>query len=325
MPDEMLVKYLLGEATAAERDEVLQWINESKENKDHYNGLKLIWKESVKLAPASDMDADNAWMRFKTRVQNNELRQTDTRRTYSLNWLKAAAVLLLLCGGGSLAWYAYNQDNSASVAMQITPKPPIHTTGMDTPPASARAEADNIPQAETAPADVHATAIPARISKLKLPDARVATKATWQPLKVNDSWVYERSRTKEFICNATPCPIEICIIQMIRCDNGQPSTVASCSTLEPDQAGQLHFNAMDNVTNECNATVEEIRIKRVTTGETIVLTRNSKPSTAEDVFNYLMGQKQGDILAGIFQADCNDRCNENSLRLGKDYGHLIFQ
>jgi hypothetical protein len=230
----------------------------------------------------------------------------------------------MIAGGSVLSWYFIGDTKTTIAAVES--KQGIGNNVKDT----------NIPLVQAAPkpttesetprsAAIAAKYGPASPAEIHLPKKAFASKSNWQPLKVGDSWLHERSRTKEFVCNATPCPIEICIIQMIRCDKGQPSTVASCSTLEPDQAGQLHFKALDNLVSDCNATIEEIRIKRITTGETIVLNNESKPATAQDLFNYLTGQKQGDILAGVFQADCYDRCNENSLRLGKDYGHLIFQ
>ncbi len=135
----------------------------------------------------------------------------------------------------------------------------------------------------------------------------------------------ENNRTKEFVCNGTPCPLEICIIQTVHCKNQKPSAIATCNTLEPDQARQLHYKAPDAAGAHCKVTVDEIRIKRLTTGETIVLNAHSKPSTAEEFFNCMTGRQKCGLLAGIFEADCNNQQKTHSLKIDNNSGNLIMQ
>ncbi len=65
--DELLVKYLLGEATVVEEQSVLAWINAHKDNQRYFNHFKMIWEQSRALAAASSVNADQAWERFKTK------------------------------------------------------------------------------------------------------------------------------------------------------------------------------------------------------------------------------------------------------------------
>jgi hypothetical protein len=129
-------------------------------------------------------------------------------------------------------------------------------------------------------------------------------------------------RTKDFICNATPCPLEICIIQNIKCSDGGYTTESTCSMLEPDESGQLRYKAMDRITRNCEATIQEIRIRQVNTGETIVLNDDSK-TTAQDFFKYITGQKKGDILAGMFHTNCNNEADDCGLSID-NHGQLIM-
>lgn len=127
------------------------------------------------------------------------------------------------------------------------------------------------------------------------------------------------------VCNVTPCPIEICIVQSLKCKSVTASEVSTCSTIEPDQSGELVYKAFDRKNANCNFSIKEIRIKRVSTGETIILTEHSNPVTAQDLFDYMTGQKKGDIVAGIFHTDCNNRSYENRLRVDNKFGDLILQ
>jgi len=49
--DDLLVKYLLGEATSEEAQHVQQWIAADAANKKEFDNFSLIWNESKKLQP----------------------------------------------------------------------------------------------------------------------------------------------------------------------------------------------------------------------------------------------------------------------------------
>lgn len=110
MTDDLLVKYLLGEATAAEQDDVQEWIGASTDNRRYFDHFKLIWEKSAQIATASTVDENEAWQRFRARIQREEevpaLKRT---RTIPLNsrqsWLRAAAVLFLVACGSMLTWH----------------------------------------------------------------------------------------------------------------------------------------------------------------------------------------------------------------------------
>lgn len=101
--DELLVKYLLGEASVPEQEEVQAWVSESDANRKLFEDFKLIWNESKKLAAASTLDENAAWERFKQRTEHQAPRTISLSPSYS--WMRAAAILILLVGGG---WMAYN-------------------------------------------------------------------------------------------------------------------------------------------------------------------------------------------------------------------------
>ncbi|MES2701077.1 MAG: hypothetical protein V4649_00470 [Bacteroidota bacterium] len=326
--DDLLVKYLLGEATAGEQQQVQEWIKESRENKNHYDQLKLLWNQSKKVAPAITVTTEEAWERFKLRTRQPQPLQAPVAiGKRSFTWLRVAAVLLLLAGSGIAVWMANRQ--SASPQQQMAQAQPAAIT-----PATAKTAApapDSITKTATAAMNMQQRSINTtyisgpKNAAAKRDTKTAAVKTTKTPAHDYVDEVRNYYRTHDFVCNGTPCPLEICIVQAIKCPGAKTSAVATCSTLLPDQSGQLKYKALDKVAENCMVTIQEIRIKRVTTGETIVLNEHSKPSTAEDLFNYITGQKKGDILAGVFYSDCNNNDREHSLKIDNSFGGLVIQ
>lgn len=100
--DDLLVKYLLGEAAPAEEDAVQQWITASPENARYADHFRMIWEQSKKLAVHTDVDEDAAWERFKQRTEQVSPART---RTFSLRSIaRIAAVLIVLLGAGLLVY-----------------------------------------------------------------------------------------------------------------------------------------------------------------------------------------------------------------------------
>lgn len=114
--EELLVKYLLGEANDAEREEVAGWTNASEENKKYYEHFALIWNESKKIEATSNVNVEDAWNKFQVRRKRaesgNEERRAESEptkviefpATNKFNWVRAAAILILLAGA---TWMTY--------------------------------------------------------------------------------------------------------------------------------------------------------------------------------------------------------------------------
>lgn len=105
--DDLLVKQLLGEATAAEQAEVAAWLGQSEANRKHYGQLQLIWDNSKQLAAKSTVDTDACWTKFKNRIAADEQPATKTipLAPRGNNWMRAAASLVVLVGLGWLTYF----------------------------------------------------------------------------------------------------------------------------------------------------------------------------------------------------------------------------
>ncbi len=128
--DDLLVKHLLGEATAEEQAEVKAWVNESNNNRKYYNDFKLIWDNSKSPAAASTIDENAAWGRFQQRVATEKPATKTIPLSRRINWMRVAAILVLMVGGAWMARYMVWGTNTQLVAgnMVVTETLPDGTT-----------------------------------------------------------------------------------------------------------------------------------------------------------------------------------------------------
>lgn len=104
MTDELLIKFLLKEATEAEIQRIKAWLNESEANKTQLAQLNKIWIASKQLALSSKADESIAWEKFKQRTVASKPQEAVIRPLKpSYNWLKIAAMIAVVMG----IWVGY--------------------------------------------------------------------------------------------------------------------------------------------------------------------------------------------------------------------------
>jgi ferric-dicitrate binding protein FerR (iron transport regulator) len=103
--DDLLVKYLLQEASPAERLQVEEWIAADSANEKQFQQFLLIWNESKKLEQVSAVDENAAWQRFKQKIEHKPAGNTIAFPKQSFNWMRIAAMLILMIGGSWAAYY----------------------------------------------------------------------------------------------------------------------------------------------------------------------------------------------------------------------------
>jgi transmembrane sensor len=108
MDDEMLVKFLLDEATDDERALVKNWISLKPANQKYFNHFELIWQQSRVLAESSEVDEDAAWQRFKTRIANKGEPAIIVPFKKSFNWLRIAAIFITTIAVAALFYFVTN-------------------------------------------------------------------------------------------------------------------------------------------------------------------------------------------------------------------------
>jgi len=100
MSDELLIKFLLREASPEEDQYVNKWLEEDQANRKKFEQFRTIWDTSKQLSIENPIDEDLAWKRFELLREQKGVRHIDSGRTKrsNLNWLKVAATVVISIG-----------------------------------------------------------------------------------------------------------------------------------------------------------------------------------------------------------------------------------
>lgn len=118
--DELLVKYLLGEATTAEQETVKQWIQAGNHNRKYFEHFELIWQQSKQLEARSTVNVDDAWARFKQRTeeQRSATKTIEMPQPARTGWMRAAAAVVLLAGVAGLLYFFVSNRQPEMMALR---------------------------------------------------------------------------------------------------------------------------------------------------------------------------------------------------------------
>ncbi len=103
--DDLLVKYLLGEATASEQTAVEAWQQADAANLQHYLQLQEVWEANKTLESTTAVDENAAWQRFQQRVK---AAQPGSGKRFG--WWRVAAAAVLLAGLITAGWLVQNRE-----------------------------------------------------------------------------------------------------------------------------------------------------------------------------------------------------------------------
>jgi transmembrane sensor len=103
--DELLAKYMLGEAKLTEIELIDQWISASKHNLRYFTHFKLIWETSGVLKMESTINVEDAWEEFKELVEKSTRREAAIRQLQpQKRWMKIAAIWISIFGIAGLLY-----------------------------------------------------------------------------------------------------------------------------------------------------------------------------------------------------------------------------
>jgi transmembrane sensor len=124
--DDLLVKYLLGEATEEERLQVEAWMASDAANKKQYEDFKTIWEESKQLALVSTVDESAAWQRFRQRVEPPK-KKAIVRKMKPTPWLRIAALFIVIAGAGYFGYKLFNEKPIETIVVASGKVPLVDT------------------------------------------------------------------------------------------------------------------------------------------------------------------------------------------------------
>lgn len=123
--NDLLVKYLLGEATPDEAEAVETWAGEAPDNRNYLEQLRKVWETSRQLAPVLTADETAAWERFKSRVEKEK---TPVKRIKSsTSWLRIAAIFIIIAGAATFFFFNNREKPVQNLVVQAGNKTLIDT------------------------------------------------------------------------------------------------------------------------------------------------------------------------------------------------------
>ncbi|RYZ21720.1 MAG: DUF4974 domain-containing protein [Chitinophagaceae bacterium] len=119
MNDDLLVKYLLGEATAAEARQAEEWIAADPAHARQADAFRQLLAASQAQASASDVDTDAAWARFRERTKAQEA-PVPVRR---LPWMRVAAAMIAAAAIGTVSYLVLGRQTPTEMQVLARHKP----------------------------------------------------------------------------------------------------------------------------------------------------------------------------------------------------------
>lgn len=106
--EDLLIKYIIGEANPGEQEEVELWIKASDANARLFEQFKLILESGKQLAEESPADVTAEWEKFK--IKRAYLPQGNATVSVTSGWRQIAAAIVILMIGGWAAYYFNNRQ-----------------------------------------------------------------------------------------------------------------------------------------------------------------------------------------------------------------------
>jgi ferric-dicitrate binding protein FerR (iron transport regulator) len=108
--DELIGKYLAGEATPEEIAFVERWEREDKANEQYVNQFRTIFTKSAAIREWQEFDTDAAWSKLKSQLQKPKGKVIPIEKpSSSFSWLKIAASIIIIMGVGFSLYKLYTR------------------------------------------------------------------------------------------------------------------------------------------------------------------------------------------------------------------------
>jgi transmembrane sensor len=107
--DELISKYLAGEASPSEVDQVKSWLAEDEANQKYLQQLELIFTQTSSIKEWQAFDADAAWRKMRQKLKTPEAKTIPLQPSRPFNFLKIAASIVIVFGFGFFVYRMLDQ------------------------------------------------------------------------------------------------------------------------------------------------------------------------------------------------------------------------
>lgn len=112
MNQELIIKYLADQINEKQKQQMLQWIEESRENAKYFAEIKNIWVASSVNYPVDNLNLEKEFEIISYRL--DKMKQSGKKLIYKLQYLSRIAAILLLAYGIGFTWYHLSEKNNIS-------------------------------------------------------------------------------------------------------------------------------------------------------------------------------------------------------------------
>lgn len=115
--DSLLIKYLAGEASSSQVEEVLHCLGQNSRNEEHFKSLKFIYEDQAANIPKPEMDED--WLKLQSAIEKGtQENMADNRPGFSW-FFRAAAAVIILAIGTSIFFQLRNDSTTIRGASEV--------------------------------------------------------------------------------------------------------------------------------------------------------------------------------------------------------------
>lgn len=109
--DQLITRFLTGEASLSERQQLDSWLIKSDANQKYFDQIKFIHERASKTYPYINFDADKAWGRVKSQMKYTPKVEIRSQKP-QLGWLKVAAIFIGLVGISAIIYLTTRQTDT---------------------------------------------------------------------------------------------------------------------------------------------------------------------------------------------------------------------
>jgi transmembrane sensor len=118
--DDLISKYLAGEATLEEISMVETWAAADEENKKYLQQLEFIFKKAPAIQTWQDFDADAAWSKMRNRLKEKSAKTVSLHPQRSFQYARIAASIIIVLAVGFGIYRITSKPTGTSSEIALT-------------------------------------------------------------------------------------------------------------------------------------------------------------------------------------------------------------
>lgn len=127
--DNLIARYLAGEASDSEREELLLWMDNAPENRKYFEGIQFVHDKAVSSHRIVKVDVDKAWQNLSAQMADEVTQTTPEIKSipvYRKTWFRVAASIAFLLGL-TLTFVLLNRQEQTIETYSLTTTETIQT------------------------------------------------------------------------------------------------------------------------------------------------------------------------------------------------------